>query len=62
MEVLLLDIFREKEAHRVYAITDDQSNASIISTEIADGLNFFGPEWNKFSQPMDATRISNGEE
>ena len=67
MEVLLVDILREKEAHRVNAITDDQSNTSIISNELPDwplGLGLAPLAWsgNTFSQPLDATRKSNGEE
>ena len=34
---------RPNEVHRVYAVVDDQSNASIISTELADRLNAEGP-------------------
>ena len=35
-KIMLVDIFREEEVHRDYAILDDQSNALIISTELAD--------------------------
>lgn len=34
---------RPNEVHRVYAVVDDQSNASIISTELADRLKAEGP-------------------
>ena len=48
---MLVDIYREdrpNEVHRIYAIVDDQSNASIISTELADKLNAEGPEWKYY--------------
>ena len=47
----LVDTYREdrpNEVHRIYAIVDDQSNASIISTELADKLNAEGPEWKYY--------------
>ena len=44
-KVLLVDILREEEVHRVYAITDDQSNASTISTKLPDWPNLIGLEW-----------------
>ena len=50
-KIVLVDIYREdrpNEVHRVYAIVDDQSNASIISTELADKLNAEGPEWKYY--------------
>ena len=48
---MLVDIYREdrpNEVHRVYAIVGDQSNASIISTELTDKLNAEGPEWKYY--------------
>ena len=48
---MLVDIYREDRTngvHRIYAIVDDQSNASIISTELADKMNAEGPEWNYY--------------
>ena len=46
-KTVLVDVYREdnpNDFHRVYAIVDDQSNASIISTELADKLNAEGPD------------------
>ena len=48
---MLVDIYREdqpNEVHRIYAIVDDQGNASIISTELADKLNVEGPQWKYY--------------
>ena len=48
---MLVDIYREdqpNEVHRIYAIVDYQSNASIISIELADKLNAEGPEWKYY--------------
>ena len=40
-------------------IVDDQSNPSIISTELADKLNAEGAEWNSITfQPAEAPRKS----
>ena len=50
-KIVLVDVYREdrpNEVHRVYAIVDDQSNASIISTEPAGKLNAEGPEWKYY--------------
>lgn len=50
-KIVLVDIYREDRTngvHRIYAIVDDQSNASIISTELADKMNAEGPEWNYY--------------
>ena len=47
----LVDIYGENHfeaAHRAYTIMDDQSNASIISTGLADKLNADSPEWRYF--------------
>ena len=43
-------------AHRAYAIMDDQSNASIISIELADKLNADGPEWKYFLSTFGSNR------
>ena len=46
-KLLLVDVFsKEKphEARRVYAIIDEQSNSSLISSELADELGAVGPE------------------
>ena len=43
-------------AHRAYAIMDDQSNASIIFTELADKLNTDGPEWKYFLSTFGSNR------
>ena len=50
-KTVLVDVYREdhpNDVHRVYAIVDDQSNASIISTELADKLNAEGPDWKYY--------------
>ena len=50
-KIVLVDVYREdhpNEVHRVYAIVDDQSNASIISTELADRLNAETTEWKYY--------------
>lgn len=42
-----MDVFLKKEPannHRTYAIVDDQSNASLISNELADTLGVEGPQ------------------
>ena len=43
-------------AYRAYAIMDDQSNASIIFTELADKLNADGPEWKYFLSTFGSNR------
>jgi hypothetical protein len=46
-KIVLLDIFLEKEpqhSQRVYAIIDDQSNASMISPELANKLGARGSQ------------------
>ena len=43
-------------AHRAYAIMDDQSNASIIFTELADKLNADGTEWKCFLSTFGSNR------
>jgi hypothetical protein len=46
-KIVLLDIFLEKQpqhSQRVYAIVDDQSNASMISPELANKLGARGPQ------------------
>ena len=46
-KIVLVDVYgedRPNEFHRVYAIVDDQSNASIISTKLVDKLKAEGPE------------------
>ena len=46
-KVVLVDVFpqdREEQAHRIYAIVDDQSNASMISTDLTDILGVQGPK------------------
>ena len=46
-KLLLVDVFSKEKphaVHRVYAIMDEQSNSSLISTELADGLGASGPE------------------
>lgn len=62
VEVPLVDIFRQKEAHRVYAITDDQSNTSIISPALPDWLSPFGLEWKYILSAFGCDKISHGEE
>ena len=50
-KTVLVDVYREdhpNDVHRVYAIVDDQSNPSIISTELADKLNMEGPDWKYY--------------
>ena len=50
-KIVLVDIYREdrpNEVHRIYAIVDDQSNTSIISTKLADKLNPEGPAWKYY--------------
>ena len=39
---------RPDNAHHVYAIVDDQSNASLITTYLADKLSANGPEWKYY--------------
>ena len=51
-----VDIYGENPVHRAYAIMDDQSNASIISTELADKLNADGPEWKYFLSTFGSNR------
>jgi hypothetical protein len=46
-KIVLLDIFLKTEpqhSQRVYAIIDDQSNASMISPELANKLGARGPQ------------------
>lgn len=46
-KIVLVDVFAKTataNSHRVYAIIDDQSNASLISNELADILGASGPE------------------
>lgn len=46
-KLLLVDVFSKEKPHtvrRVYAIIDEQSNSSLISTELADELGASGPE------------------
>ena len=50
-KIVLVDIYREdrpNDVHRFYAIVDDQSNATIISTKLADKLNAEGPKWEYY--------------
>ncbi|KAK3727498.1 hypothetical protein QZH41_018364 [Actinostola sp. cb2023] len=50
-KIVLVDVFMKTEPtnnHRVYAIIDDQSNASLISNELADILGASGPEEKYF--------------
>ncbi|XP_028416827.1 uncharacterized protein LOC114541034 [Dendronephthya gigantea] len=45
-KIILVDVFLEgdsKQYHRVYAIIDDQSNASMISTDLTSKLGATGP-------------------
>ena len=47
----LVDVYNEDRpdnVHRVYAIVNDQSNASIVTTDLADKLNVRGPEWKYY--------------
>ena len=46
-KVALLDMFhpdRPQKKFRVYAMVDEQTNASMISLELADGLGISGPK------------------
>ena len=48
---MLVDVFlqgREEETQRIYAIVDDQSNASMITTELADRIGARGPKEKYF--------------
>lgn len=50
-KIVLVDVYHEDrpdDVHRIYAIVDDQSNASIINTELADKLNAQGPDWRYY--------------
>ena len=50
-KLLLVDVFGKVKPHtvrRVYAIIDEQSNSSLISTELADELGASGPEEKYF--------------
>ena len=50
-KIVLVDVYNEDrpdDVHRIYAIVDDQSNALIISTELADKLNAQGPDWKYY--------------
>ena len=50
-KLLLVDVFSKEKSHavrRVYAIIDEQSNSSLISTELADELGADGPEEKYF--------------
>ena len=45
-KVVLVDVFHEKQPNvvqRVYAIVDNQSNASMVSPQLADKLGVDGP-------------------
>ena len=42
-ELTSIKFAKIKEVHRVYTIMDDQTNASIISTKLADKLNTEDP-------------------
>ena len=58
-KIVLVDVYRENapdKVHRVYAIVDDQSNASMITAELADELNAEGPEWRYFLSTCGGTR------
>ena len=58
-KIVLVDVYRENapdKVHRVYAIVDDQSNASMITAELADELNAVGPEWRYFLSTCGGTR------
>ena len=50
-KIVLVDVFPDKrpeQVQRVYAIVDDQSNASMISPELADKLGVIGPKEKYF--------------
>ena len=45
-KTLLVDIFNKRTPHitkRIYAIVDEQSNSSVITSELADDLGASGP-------------------
>ena len=50
-KIVLVDVHSEDRpdnVHCVYAIIDNQSNASLITTNLADKLNANGPEWKYY--------------
>lgn len=54
-KTVLVDVYSEEhpdDVHRVYAIVDDQSNASMITNDLADKLS------STTSQPAEARRRS----
>ena len=61
-QIVLVDVHSEDRpdnVHRVYAIVDDQSNASLITIDLADKLNANG---NITFQPALERRRSHTEE
>lgn len=59
-KILLVDVFHEsrpKELHRVYAIIDDQSNASLISPDLANQLKIEGPGEKYFLSTCSGTKV-----
>ena len=56
-KLLLVDVSsKENAVHRVYAIMDEQSNSSLISTELADKLGASGPEEKYFLTTCSGTK------
>ena len=50
-KIVLVDVHSEDRpdnVYRVYAIVDDQSNAALITTDLADKLSANGPEWKYY--------------
>ena len=58
-KLLLVDVSSKEKphaVHRVYAIMDEQSNSSLISTELADKLGASGPEEKYFLTTCSGTK------
>lgn len=58
-KIILLDVFHESrpdEIHRVYAVVDDQSNASMISPELVDTFSLDGSKEKYFLSTCSNTK------
>lgn len=59
-KIVLVDVFlqgREEETQRIYATVDDQSNASMITTELADRIGAQGPREKYFLSTCSGDRV-----
>lgn len=58
-KIIPVDVFlegRDKEAHRIYAIVDDESNVSMITTDLTDMLGVQGPKEKYFLSTCSSNR------